>query len=191
MIMCPEHEILSAYIDGEILSPWDKHIEQHILSCKACKDKLESYKKLRTTLSQVSEPDITLPMQRVWNKITQARKNFHLVKIPFWQKRISLPMPFVALAAALVICIGFVLVFNTMKPDSSTVNIITHKDDGSMTEVNITANDVKEIEALLKALEKNNTPNEVIIKMPEGSNEFQVGEPELIRAIDFKRKSKK
>ena len=185
--MCPEHEILSAYIDGEVPSPWDKQIEKHMLSCNTCAEKLESYKNLKNILLQDSEPDYRLPMQKVWDKITQVRKNIYQFKKHIWQRKVSIPIPFVAIAATLVICIGFISVFNTMKPDPSSVNIITHKEDGSMTEVNITAKDAEEIEALLKALEDNNAPNEVIIRLPEGSNEFQVGEPELLRAIDFRR----
>ena len=48
--MCPENEILSAYIDGEVPFPWNKQIEEHLASCKTCKQKVESYKKVQMQL---------------------------------------------------------------------------------------------------------------------------------------------
>ena len=186
--MCPEYEILSAYIDGEVPFPWNKQIEEHLSSCKTCSQKVESYRKVQASMLQDSEPDYSPPMQRIWNKISELKQSNRYIRTPIWKKKISIPVPLAGVAAALVIFIGFLLVFNVMKSNPSSVNIITHKDDGSMTEVNITANDAEEIQALLRALESNSTPNEVIIQLPEGSTQFQVGEPELIRAVDFKRK---
>jgi hypothetical protein len=185
--MCPEHEILSAYCDGEVSFPWNEQIERHLASCKKCSQKLKSYRDIRTRLLKDSEPDCTPSMQRVWNKISHLKQNVRDIKTPFWRKKISLPIPLVGVAAALVIFLGFLFIFTMMKTDSSSVNIITHKYDGTMTEVNITAQDVEEIEALLQALDKSSSPNEVIIRLPEGSNEFRVGEPKLIRVINHKR----
>lgn len=36
MSICPEMELHSAYIDGEIASPWNDEIKTHIESCKDC-----------------------------------------------------------------------------------------------------------------------------------------------------------
>ncbi|MBN2440856.1 MAG: hypothetical protein JXJ04_05905 [Spirochaetales bacterium] len=189
--MCPDHEILSAFFDGEVLSPWNKQLEKHISTCESCKQKIESYKKVRETLKNDPGPDPSLPMERVWNKISQLEIKIRPMQKPFWEKKVSLPIPLLAVAATIIICIGFISVFNVMKPHTSTVNIVTHKDDGSMTEVNIVAKDAEEIEALLKALENNSASNETIIRLPEGQNEFHVGEPELIRAVEFKRNNYK
>lgn len=186
--MCPEHEILSAYCDGEVPLPWNEKIEKHLTICKKCSQKLGSYKTIRTHLLKDSEPDISPSMQRVWNKISFFKHNIRKMKTPFWKKKISLPVPFVAVAATLLVIIGFILIINVIQPNSSTVNIVTQKEDGSMTKVNIIAKDAEEIEALLKAFENDSTPNEVIIQLPEGSNEFQVGEPKLIRVMNNKRK---
>jgi len=37
MSICPNKDLLSAYIDGEILFPWKGTIEQHLQQCAACK----------------------------------------------------------------------------------------------------------------------------------------------------------
>jgi hypothetical protein len=192
--MCPDHELLSAFIDGEIPSPWNKHIEMHVSSCKACADKIKEYSVMRAHLLDDAEPEIESAMERVRMKLANVKyrsdSRTGLRKIHIWNRKISLPIPLIAAAALIVICIGFVIIFNTMKTDPSKINIVTQKGDGSMTEVNITAKDAKEIEALLKAMETSNTPNEAIIRLPEGSNQFQIGEPELLRAIDFKRNNR-
>ncbi|MBN2533981.1 MAG: zf-HC2 domain-containing protein [Spirochaetales bacterium] len=185
--MCPEHEILSAFYDGEIPFPWNEQIKRHLASCKECSQKLETYKTIQTRLLQDSEPDFTPSMQRVRNRISLIKHNIRHRKTPFYRKKISLPVPFVTVAAAVLVLIGSLFVFTMMKTGSSSVNIVTYKEDGTRTEVKITAKNVKEIETLLNALEYNSTPNEVIIKLPEGSNEFRVGEPKLIRVMNYKR----
>lgn len=37
MSTCPNKDLLSAYIDGELSSPWKEKIEQHIKECNACR----------------------------------------------------------------------------------------------------------------------------------------------------------
>jgi hypothetical protein len=186
--MCPDHEILSAFCDGEVTFPWNEQIKKHLASCNKCSRKLDAYRKLRTCLLEDSEPDCSPSMERVRDKINSLKQHSKQRTFPFWKKKVSVPVPFVAAAAVLVVFFGFLLVFTVVRMDSSTVNIVTERDDGSMTRVKIITKNTDEIEMLLKALENNTSSNEVIIKLPEGSNDFQMGEPKLIRAVNHNRK---
>jgi len=44
--MCPDADLLSAFVDGEVPSPWKERIEAHIRSCPSCAAKVEEYRKL-------------------------------------------------------------------------------------------------------------------------------------------------
>ncbi len=44
--MCPDLDLLSAFVDGEVPSPWKERIEAHIKSCASCAAKVEEYRKL-------------------------------------------------------------------------------------------------------------------------------------------------
>jgi|TergutMp193P3_1026864.scaffolds.fasta_scaffold01484_3 hypothetical protein len=45
--MCPEPQILSIYLDGELPSPWKEKLENHLKVCPVCKGKLENFKQLQ------------------------------------------------------------------------------------------------------------------------------------------------
>jgi anti-sigma factor RsiW len=65
--MCPDRELLSAYFDGEVPSPWRERIARHLESCAACTRTLERYSGLAATLqdrssrSDASQGDASLP----------------------------------------------------------------------------------------------------------------------------------
>jgi len=42
--MCPDPQILSIYLDGELPSPWKEKMEAHLAVCPKCKEKLADYK---------------------------------------------------------------------------------------------------------------------------------------------------
>ena len=37
MSTCPDKDLYSAYVDGELQSPWKEKIEAHLVSCKKVK----------------------------------------------------------------------------------------------------------------------------------------------------------
>jgi anti-sigma factor RsiW len=45
--MCPDPQILSIYLDGELPSPWKEKMQSHFAKCPICKEKLENMRKLQ------------------------------------------------------------------------------------------------------------------------------------------------
>jgi len=45
--MCPEPQLISIYLDGELPSPWKEKLEGHLRGCPVCKGKLENFKQLQ------------------------------------------------------------------------------------------------------------------------------------------------
>jgi hypothetical protein len=45
--MCPDPQLLSIYMDGELPSPWKEKMEAHIEKCSVCRGNYENFKKLQ------------------------------------------------------------------------------------------------------------------------------------------------
>jgi anti-sigma factor RsiW len=189
MSKCPEFEILSAYFDGEIGSPWDKSIEAHCASCKECCEKVASLSRLREGILAISEPDIADSAARVkviLAKSIDTRTENHA---PFWKQSIRIPVPVFAMSVLLVVAFG--VVFALRGPSAlQNTTFAQNSKEGTGTEVRISPTSENDVEALLKSLDAMGSPQDVVIKLPEGSRFDKVGEPTLIHSVDFKGNSK-
>ena len=54
MSTCPNKDILSAYTDGELASPWKETIELHLKKCSVCRDIYEHYDVLNRCIKAAS-----------------------------------------------------------------------------------------------------------------------------------------
>jgi len=45
--MCPDPQLLSIYLDGELPSPWKEKMQEHFKQCSKCMEKLENYRRLQ------------------------------------------------------------------------------------------------------------------------------------------------
>lgn len=46
--MCPDKELFSAYVDGEVPEPWCSRLADHIASCEKCRNIVATYSALKT-----------------------------------------------------------------------------------------------------------------------------------------------
>ncbi|MCL2705940.1 MAG: zf-HC2 domain-containing protein [Spirochaetaceae bacterium] len=105
--MCPDKEILSAFIDNELEDKIKEDVQNHIAVCKKCALELESFKYLHTfcydelTLDQIKNAE-----EKVWQKISHAIKP-KPKKLNIWHRRIAIPIP--VMAAAVLIFVSAVL----------------------------------------------------------------------------------
>lgn len=58
MSTCPDHELFSAYCDGEVPSPWKEKLERHIAECPECKRLTDRYVSIGARLKEGS-PEIS------------------------------------------------------------------------------------------------------------------------------------
>jgi anti-sigma factor RsiW len=184
--MCPEFEILSAYFDGEIGLPWAQVIETHCTSCPDCCAKLESLKGLREALRNDPEPDWHDSFERVREKISAGEIRRIHTHVPVWKQRLSIPIPAFALGIVLILGFGIFGFLGQPKANPNSVSVKTTKDASGATEIQITGTSSEEVEALLKSLEDSGSPKEVTVKLPEGSHFDKIGEPQLIRSVDYR-----
>lgn len=117
MSTCPDFELYSTYLDGEVPSPWDEQIRQHLHTCNTCQEKLEQYRKIQRYIHTDIIPhlDEELSYKRVLLKRkTLAYTDRTLVtendgKLWF-QKTIQIPAP-LAVAAAVLLVVFLPVVF--------------------------------------------------------------------------------
>ncbi len=58
MSTCPDHELFSAYCDGEVPSPWKEKLERHVAGCPECKKLTDRHASLSARLREGS-PTLT------------------------------------------------------------------------------------------------------------------------------------
>ena len=136
--MCPDRDLVSAFIDGEVASPWRERLQEHIASCADCTALAASYAALGDSLRAetsaeaaaesaalargrerleallVGMPTATPALQILGGGPKRARPRARTA----WRRAISLPLPLAAAAAFLVVLLGgatAVFAFRTTK----------------------------------------------------------------------------
>ena len=89
--MCPDREILSAYFDGEIGSPWERAIAEHVASCEHCREML---------WAPGEDPQHPAARTPPWNggsrwrgsaAASRTRPRPTGRRLPVWRRAVSLP----------------------------------------------------------------------------------------------------
>lgn len=55
MSTCPSKELYSAFVDGEVASPWNNELKEHAELCDACKDYVAQYTRTKQAFAKDSE----------------------------------------------------------------------------------------------------------------------------------------
>jgi len=203
--MCPDPQLLSIYLDGELPSPWKEKMESHLAKCLECREKLENFRQLhelfkkdthikRTfvekmrTEDETSEPVFLEPeileaaKDRVWRGMV-CRQRFRQ-RAALWRRRLSIPLPAAAVAIVLVILAALWLYrgFPGQRNEAGArANFILASEE-EMPGI-IPAADMN---GVLQYLGVDGTGTDIIImRLPESRNFNRFGEPAIIRAADY------
>jgi len=208
--MCPDPQLLSIYVDGELPSPWKEKMETHLKECSLCREKLGSFKHLhelfkkdttvkRTYVERIidesteehtyTEEEMQQSKDRIWKKIESKRH----VKSNVWKRRLSIPIPFAA-AAALILALmaGF-----WIRGETALQDMITKQKESAERVNFILASEEEEIPSIPPQTDLNSVlqylvgsgTEIVIIQLPSDKNFQRSGEPAMIRAADYKQNS--
>jgi len=192
--MCPDPQILSIYLDGELPSPWKEKLQVHLTQCEKCKEKLDNLNRIQNLLKNDSTADESVK-ERVWSKLeackTGAAPHYSRIQsqtgYSLWRRRLSIPVP-AAAAAALVI--AFLSVFYFMGSGSQA-------SDPARANITIAADveKIEEIPGIIPASNMNDVlqylsldgSSIIILQLPESQNFLRSGDPAIVRAADFSR----
>jgi hypothetical protein len=202
--MCPDTQLLSIYIDGELPSPWKEKLETHLQQCSSCGKKLSGYRQLRETVRNDPElAGIEEVKDKIWMNLSSnfrvldnreysgSRNKWNTSSFMFnraktinhiWQHRVSIPLP--AAAAAVIL-----LLFAAFWPRG-----------GSKAELNLGANSgavlagneapgiiPADMSSVLKYLDTEGA-DILIMRLPESRKFMSSGEPAIINAVDYSRR---
>ena len=200
--MCPERQIISLYLDGELPSPWNEKMEAHLESCPKCRATLARYRGvgecLRAAPAKPPESDsfesaMERAQDRVWDKLTAPAISGETIKPKIyrsgvWNRTITLPLPAAAAAAVLIIAAFFALVGLRGGAASPSTSLDT------VAALNIGFDDqgmvpVTDMSGVLHYLSSQDSGGDfMVIRLPESRNFSRNGEPTLINAADYSRR---
>jgi hypothetical protein len=204
--MCPDPQLLSTYMDGELPSPWKEKMESHLAECSECRERFENFKKLQemfkkdtrqvrtiveveghTTQERIfTEPElIEKSKEKVWRSL-ESKQRFR-ARTSLWQRRLSIPLPAAAAAALIIVFLTAVwfrsgssgndrMANQTAEPTSFFLAADAEEEPGVMP--------IADINSVLQYLGSGDT-NVIILQLPESQSFSRSGEPAIIRAADY------
>jgi anti-sigma factor RsiW len=167
--------MLSLYYDGELPSPWKEKLEAHVAACSPCRNRLEQFRLLSGILEEAS--GLSVRQEQVWQRL-----NSPAALVPagrsarVWRRSVPVPLPLAVAAAALILAFGVFFV-RSPRPASPADSAIAYSALETMAPVS-------DLSAVLQYLE-GDSPDIVIIHLPESRSFMSSGEPAIIRAADY------
>jgi len=175
--MRPDRETISAFIDGEVASPYREAIAERIANDAATGAAYDELRRVSVALPRTAEAQLAASAVRSWAAIgSRLEASRH----DFWHRAVALPAPLVAAAATAVVVLAAAFVWlatSGMQPAAPRSS--DFQDAGVTLRV-----DQGEIDRVVQWLVDRENPGEVNIRLPE--QEFRiVGEPVLIRRASY------
>ena len=186
--MCPDRQIISLYVDEELPSPWKEKLETHLESCPECRVILSGYQNLRENLRRLPEKTLWAAEDRVWRKLTTPELVISRGASPkksFWNRSITLPLPVTAAAAVIIIAFFALMGMRNGERSVPQETIVTASigfdDYGFLS--------IQDMNGVLQYLASQDTDDDMIIRLPENRRFSRSGEPALINAVEYSRRS--
>jgi hypothetical protein len=182
---CPNPDLLSAFFDGELESPWTERIKEHLETCGRCRQTLARLELLRRTLLTDEEPPLEESLQRTRERLQSSHASgpWHR-KSMLWRRRVSVPVPALAAMLTLFLGMGALLIFLSTRPNFPFMSI--KRQPSGITEVQVAA-PIEDLEQLLRSLDHESGNQQILITLPEDTEFLHLGEPRMLRAEEFGR----
>jgi predicted anti-sigma-YlaC factor YlaD len=182
--MCPDRQILSAYFDGEIAAPWGREIAAHVATCELCRAQLSRMEGTRGILTEEEAQGWWAPMERVRRRII-GHVPLERHTVPAWRRQVSLPLPVVLIAAALLLTFGITLAVLATRTNMGYIRVTKAPAGGTEYQFAVPYD---KVEALLKSMGGAEANIESVMTIPKSVKLIPVGEPRMGKANEFPRK---
>ena len=179
MYMCPDDEVLSAYLDNELPDDTAGSVEQQIAEDEEVSRRLSEFRAARRALLSAPEPDFEAAQARVWERIQSVKQDIPEPSV--FRRRVTIPMPIAAAAAFVILISGFLFSYFALATGVlAPPDMVRGQDSG----VTVRMEDREDISNLLQALNSRETVRQVTIDMPEDRRFNYRGEAQLIKATE-------
>ncbi len=180
--MCPDRELLSAWTDGEVPSPWRETIERHIEACAACSQVVTSMNRTHALFSSdAAVIDATSETARVR---VEGRLGFAVVHGSaragaFWTRKYPVPFPVAAAAALALAVLGIALAASGQR--NADLRMAVQR----AFEATPVATSGMGIESIIEYISKQNSAVNINITLPAEAFGAVTGDPFIVREADF------
>ena len=176
---CPERQMLSVYLDGELPSPWREKLETHLAGCQVCGEVIASYGKAFPARPADEAAHLASAGERVWRRLEESRNRGTRTRLggTVWRRRISLPVP---AAAAVLIVLGLALAGVLARPVTVTTPDFAVASENGLDPAGA---DIGSVVEYLSGQDGNG----MVIRLPESLNFSGGGELTVVRAADYTR----
>jgi len=193
--MCPDLQLLSIYMDGELPSPWKEKLETHLEQCSGCAEKLEIFRKQQLLVKEVgaqpSEENAVMETakERIWRNIEAKHRMRYFSP---WRRRLSIPLPVAAAAAAVLVFLAVLLLRGG--PDRNSGLASQPVEPASMANFALVAEEdpsiipMADLNSVLQYLGADGS-DIIILQLPESKSFLRSGEPAIVRAADYSRRN--
>jgi anti-sigma-K factor RskA len=184
--MCPDRQLLSVYLDGELPPFWKRKMERHLASCPRCREIIDSWRQLSARLGET--PDSKEAQDRVWERLTAPVGWSHPgrvsgrkpVPVNMWRRNVPLPFTAALAAAAAVLAIVFTTILLKQPGDISSAISSPVSAELDMNIQSIVP--VSDMDSVLRYLENTDDGDIMIIRLPESRRFVNAGDPMIIKA---------
>jgi len=193
--MCPDRQLLSVYLDGEMPSPWKEKMESHLAQCGGCREQLENYRRLFAQPEEAllhEKAAMEAAKDRVWQNLQSRRRVGRRSRVfavaSVLRRKVSIPLPAAAAAAVIIFLAAFWIrggstSGSATKPAELAVipNTILASED--MPNIIIPAS--SDMKGALQYLGGFDSGDIIILRLPESRNFLNFSEPAIINAADY------
>ena len=191
--MCYDEITLSAYSDGELSDRLSSEIRSHTERCDKCRSVVDRHREVNMLLSTADEEhrrEFRESELNSWNHLqTRLKREKSAAGVPLWGRRIAVPLP---LAAGVLFAVGLliaalILVEGRVLPDNGPAVIAqqTGIDEPGAYPGEDTS--LEELEKMVQFFSKQGATIEITIELPSSPQLELIGEPQLIRAADYRK----
>ncbi|MDR0442718.1 MAG: zf-HC2 domain-containing protein [Treponema sp.] len=185
--MCPEPQLLSIYVDGELPSPWKEKMENHLEQCSGCMERLNSYRSFFEKTDLLAEQKlIEEAKDKVWQNLNRSFETSRpVIQTPgVWRRRVSIPLPAAAAAAIILVFLAALWIRGGLAEPAG---------NGARANMILAS---EEMPGIIPAADMNGVlqylgsdgADILILRLPESRDFISSGEPAIIRAADYTRR---
>jgi anti-sigma factor RsiW len=177
--MCPDRELLSAWVDGEISSPWRESLERHLEACPSCSAYTAELRSLHAAFATDSA-SIEAPASRARTRVYDGVILGASSRAPVWTRRLSIPVPFAAAAALAFSVLALALAMTGARNSELRMAV-----QSVVAPVSV-ASSGPAMDSIFEFLARQEGGVNITISLPSGTFAGAPGEPFIVREVDYK-----
>jgi len=187
--MCPDRELLSAYVDGEVPSPWNERVAEHLTTCRSCASVVAGYASLARRLEEAPCPDeaaiVARCRERLELDLGRRGESAHWTEVRggawrrsgyAWRRSVSLPLPLAAAAALALLLLAGLSTANLLSSGRAAKPVLAAAE--------VVPNGAQQVsmDNVLRFLDSQNAQVTVTINLPSETTFSEPGTPVIVRA---------